>query len=128
MHANYRASGRVALFLRVSTDEQTADNQRPNVEHLARARGFDVVATYQETATGAQLDRAQLAAMLEAAHRRAFEIVIVWALDRLGPSMFETRQVDTKMPGAITKMPTGEDPYLIITDDTHLYWTELTRL
>jgi hypothetical protein len=50
---DHGAPRRAALFLRVSTDEQTADNQRPDVEHLARARGFDVVATYEETASGA---------------------------------------------------------------------------
>ena len=42
---------RAALYLRVSTGEQRADNQRPEVEALARARGFDVVLVVEEAAS-----------------------------------------------------------------------------
>jgi DNA invertase Pin-like site-specific DNA recombinase len=38
---------RAALYLRVSTDEQTTDNQRPDLEQLARVRGLEVVAIYE---------------------------------------------------------------------------------
>ncbi len=37
-----------AVYLRVSTDRQTADNQRPETEALAAARGFEIVARYEE--------------------------------------------------------------------------------
>jgi DNA invertase Pin-like site-specific DNA recombinase len=36
---------RAAFYLRVSTDQQTTDNQGPDLE-LARARGLDVAAVY----------------------------------------------------------------------------------
>jgi DNA invertase Pin-like site-specific DNA recombinase len=35
-----------AIYLRVSTDEQTVDNQRPDLERFAEARGLVIVATY----------------------------------------------------------------------------------
>ena len=59
---------RAAILLRVSTDEQTIETQRPDCEQLARVRGFEVVRIYEETASGAKPDRAQLAAMLADAH------------------------------------------------------------
>ncbi len=40
---------RAALYLRVSTDRQETECQRPEVEQLARARGFEVVRVFEET-------------------------------------------------------------------------------
>ncbi len=39
---------RAALYLRVSTGEQTVDNQRHELEAIAAARGWRVVATYAD--------------------------------------------------------------------------------
>jgi DNA invertase Pin-like site-specific DNA recombinase len=43
-------STRAAIYLRVSKSDgsQSTDNQRPEVEQLARARGFEVVRVYEE--------------------------------------------------------------------------------
>lgn len=78
-----------AIYLRVSKDDgsQTTDNQRPAVEQMAAARGFEVAPehVYIDQASGAKGadERPALAAMLEAAARGRFRIVFVWALDRL---------------------------------------------
>jgi hypothetical protein len=40
-----------AISLRVSSTRQTLENQRPEVEQLARARGVDVVTVYEELAS-----------------------------------------------------------------------------
>jgi hypothetical protein len=45
---------RAAIYLRVSSDKQTVENQRPEVEQVARARGFEVVAVYEEQASAAK--------------------------------------------------------------------------
>lgn len=46
---------RACLYLRVSGGVgQTYENQRPEVVQLARARGFDVVAVYEEAASAAK--------------------------------------------------------------------------
>jgi putative DNA-invertase from lambdoid prophage Rac len=103
---------RAALFYRVSTEEQTAENQRPDVEGLARARDLNVVATYEETISGAKLERTKLAAMLDAAHRRAFDVVIVWALDRLGRTMFETIETVRKLDRAGVELLSVREPWL----------------
>lgn len=80
-------TARCALYLRVSgAPGQTLENQRPELERLAQARGLEVVATYEEEESAAKA-RPVFKAMLEAASRRQFDVVLVWALDRFGRSM-----------------------------------------
>jgi hypothetical protein len=45
---------RAALYLRVSTDKQSTENQRPEVELLAKARAFEVTQVYEETMSAAK--------------------------------------------------------------------------
>lgn len=78
---------RAAIYLRVSTDEQTTENQLPEIRRLARARKLRIVAWYQETASAAG-ERHELAKLLEHARKGAFDLVLVWSLDRFGRSMF----------------------------------------
>jgi DNA invertase Pin-like site-specific DNA recombinase len=77
---------RAALYLRVSKDAQHTDNQRPELEALAHARRFDVVAEYVEHASAAK-GRPVFDRMLKDAHARRFDVLLVWALDRFGRSM-----------------------------------------
>jgi DNA invertase Pin-like site-specific DNA recombinase len=77
---------RAALYLRVSTDRQSTENQKPEVEQLARARGFEVVTIYEEQASAAKA-RPKYEQMLKDARRRKFDVLVVWALDRFGRSM-----------------------------------------
>ena len=81
---------RAALYLRVSTADQTVSNQRVELEAVAAARGWTVVATYaDEGISGAKTrhGRPQLDLMLKDAVRRKFDVVMVWAVDRLGRSL-----------------------------------------
>jgi DNA invertase Pin-like site-specific DNA recombinase len=77
---------RAAIYLRVSTDRQHAENQRPEVEQLARARGYEVVRTYEEQASAVK-HRPEYVRMMRDARRGAFHVLVVWALDRFGRSM-----------------------------------------
>jgi DNA invertase Pin-like site-specific DNA recombinase len=76
---------RVALYLRVSTDQQTTENQRPEVEQMARQRGT-ILATYEEAASSKKR-RPAYEKMLRDAKRGAFDLVVFWAIDRFGRSM-----------------------------------------
>src|ERR1700733_4192203 len=78
---------RVAIYLRVSTGEQNAENQRPEVELLAGQRG-KIVETYMEVGSAAKR-RPVFGAMLDGARRGKFDVLVVWALDRFGRSMHE---------------------------------------
>jgi DNA invertase Pin-like site-specific DNA recombinase len=77
---------RCALYLRHSTDKAKTENQRPEVEQLARARGYEITATFEEGASAVK-KRPEYERMMKAARRGAFDVLVVWALDRFGRSM-----------------------------------------
>jgi DNA invertase Pin-like site-specific DNA recombinase len=76
---------RCGCYLRVSTDRQTVECQRQDVERMVRARGFEPV-WFEEVESAAKA-RPVLDQLLAAAHRGEVQAVAVWALDRLGRSM-----------------------------------------
>jgi putative DNA-invertase from lambdoid prophage Rac len=71
---------------RVSTDRQETECQRPEVEQLARVRGFEVVKVFEEKMSAAKV-RPEYAKMMKEARRGAFDVIVVWAIDRFGRSM-----------------------------------------
>src|SRR6185369_5314022 len=74
---------RAAVYLRVSTGEQTVDNQRRELEAAAASRGWSVVAIYaDEGISGAKgrEGRPQLDLMLKDAVRRRFDMAMVWSV------------------------------------------------
>jgi DNA invertase Pin-like site-specific DNA recombinase len=78
---------RAALYLRVSTDGQTTENQRLALEAVAAQRGWSVGATYDDNGiSGAKgrVNRPGLDALLNDATRGRFDVAMVWAMDRLG--------------------------------------------
>src|SRR4051812_8918239 len=82
-------SKRVALYLRVSTEDQNLDGQEHELRELAGGRGWNVVAVYQEKISGAAgVKRPQLEQLKEDAGRK-FNAVLVWSISRLGRSSLE---------------------------------------
>jgi DNA invertase Pin-like site-specific DNA recombinase len=81
---------RAALYVRVSRDAQTVENQIRELRQVAKRRGWDVVEVYKDAGiSGAKgrNGRPGLDAMLMDASRRKFDIVMAWAIDRLGRSL-----------------------------------------
>jgi DNA invertase Pin-like site-specific DNA recombinase len=81
---------RAALYVRVSTDTQTVENQIRELRQVAGRRGWDVVEVYSDAGiSGAKgrNGRPRLDSMLKDASRRRFDIVMAWAIDRLGRSL-----------------------------------------
>lgn len=77
---------RAALYLRVSTNEQTTENQRRELMRVAELRGWDVVAVFEDAGiSGAKGrdERPQFDFMLREAVRGKFDILAVWSVDRL---------------------------------------------
>jgi DNA invertase Pin-like site-specific DNA recombinase len=64
---------RAALYLRVSTDRHETACQRPEVEQLARTRGFEVVKVFEEKMSAAKVrpEYARMAAPTSTRLRRA---------------------------------------------------------
>jgi DNA invertase Pin-like site-specific DNA recombinase len=73
---------RAALYLRVSTRDQTTENQERDLRRWADRLGFEIVRVYGETASGARGDRDGLSSLLAGAHRREFDVLLIWSLDR----------------------------------------------
>ena len=78
---------KVAIYLRVSKRDgsQTTENQRPEVEAVARQRG-EVVRAYVEQGSAAKA-RPVFREMMQAARAGEFSCLVVWALDRFGRSL-----------------------------------------
>lgn len=113
---------RAAIYARVSTGEQTPENQLRVLREVADRAGWTVAAEYVETASGATAKRAGLEQMLADAARRKFDTLLCWDVSRLGRSLrdlveiFETLRalkidlvihqqgIDTQTPAGIAMM------------------------
>jgi DNA invertase Pin-like site-specific DNA recombinase len=80
----------VALYLRVSTGDQTVENQRRELTAAAGRRGWRVVAEFcDEGISGAngRDKRPGFDRLHRAITRREFDLVAAWSVDRLGRSL-----------------------------------------
>jgi DNA invertase Pin-like site-specific DNA recombinase len=78
---------RAAIYLRVSTLDQHPETQLYDLQQLAQQRQFEIVATYEDRISGAKARRPGLDQMMKDARRRHFDVVVVWACDRLARSV-----------------------------------------
>ena len=81
---------RIALYTRVSTDQQTTENQRRELIAVAERNGWEIVAEFcDEGISGAKGrdQRPAYDALLKAVARREIDLVASWAVDRLGRSL-----------------------------------------
>jgi len=81
---------RAALYVRVSTDRQTVQNQIEALTAIAAARGWEVDSAHQDAGISrakGRKDRPGLNKLLSDAQRGKFNVVMAWAIDRLGRSL-----------------------------------------
>jgi DNA invertase Pin-like site-specific DNA recombinase len=81
---------RAAIYIRVSTDGQTVDNQRLELEQAAERAGWEIVGIYDDNGiSGAKsrTDREAFDRLCKDATRRKFDVVMSWSVDRLGRSL-----------------------------------------
>jgi DNA invertase Pin-like site-specific DNA recombinase len=81
-----------AIYVRVSTDKQTIENQLRELHQIAKRRGWEVVKEYRDAGISSAKGREArpgLDEMLKDAQRRRFDIVMAWAIDRLGRSLLD---------------------------------------
>jgi DNA invertase Pin-like site-specific DNA recombinase len=79
-----------SAYVRVSTDSQTVENQIRELRQVAERRGWEVIGVYNDAGiSGAKgrNGRPGLDSMLKDASRRRFDVVMAWAIDRLGRSL-----------------------------------------
>jgi len=79
---------RAALYCRVSTVDQHPETQLHELRQFASQRGLHVVQEYTDRGvSGTKARRPGLDQMMEDAGRRRFDVVLVWAFDRMARSV-----------------------------------------
>ena len=74
---------RAAIYLRVSTEEQSTENQLPQLREFVARKGWTLAVEYiDQGVSGGTANREQLQRMFEAAERREFDVLVFWSLDR----------------------------------------------
>src|SRR5215475_593426 len=63
---------RAAIYVRVSTDKQTIENQLRELHRIAKRRGWEIVQEYRDARISGATD-----------------VAMVWAIDRLGRSLID---------------------------------------
>lgn len=78
---------RAALYVRVSTVDQHPETQLLELRQFAAQRGLQIVQEYVDHGfCGARARRPELDRMMEDARRHKFDVLMVWACDRLARS------------------------------------------
>jgi DNA invertase Pin-like site-specific DNA recombinase len=83
---------RAAMYLRVSTDDQTTESQRQALRDVCEQRGWQIVEEYEDAGVSGAKGRDErpgLDRMLKDATRRRFDVVLAWSVDRLGRSLVD---------------------------------------
>jgi putative DNA-invertase from lambdoid prophage Rac len=78
--------GQVAIYCRVSTDDQCCERQERDLKAFARRSGHKIVAVFNETASGADADRPERKKVMALARAREIEAILVTELSRWGRS------------------------------------------
>ena len=78
---------KAALYARVSTTDQTCENQLADLRRFVAGRGWEAVEFVDHAVSGSRESRPSLDRLMAAARRRQIDAVVVWRLDRLGRSL-----------------------------------------
>lgn len=100
---------RVALYLRVSTAEQTVENQERELRAIAERAGWQIAAVFTDAGISGAKGRDKRPGfdqLLRGATRREFDMVAAWSVDRLGRSLQDLVAFLAEIHGA------GVDLYL----------------
>jgi DNA invertase Pin-like site-specific DNA recombinase len=76
---------RAAIYARVSTSDgrQEVENQLAELRRFAATQNWEIAGEYIDHESGGKADRAEFRRMFTDAAQRRFDLVLVWALDRL---------------------------------------------
>ena len=78
---------RTALYMRVSTLDQHPETQLYDLRQMAGQRGYEIIHEYTDRISGAKARRPGLDQMMTDARRGRFDVVLVWASDRIARSV-----------------------------------------
>jgi DNA invertase Pin-like site-specific DNA recombinase len=79
---------RAAIYARVSTSDQTCENQLIELRRFCGARGWQLCKEFVDSGvSGTKERRPALDELVTDAKRRRFDVVVCWRLDRLGRNL-----------------------------------------
>ena len=82
-----KTGNRVAIYVRVSTKDQSVDMQVLDLERYTRERGFEIFNMYKDNGVSGTKDtRPGLNQLMDDAKKRKFDVVLVWRFDRFARS------------------------------------------
>jgi len=77
---------KVAMYLRVSTTKQEAENQELQLKEYCKKSGWEIYKVYPDIISGKEESRPQYDEMFLEAHQKKFDIVLFWSFDRFARS------------------------------------------
>jgi len=80
-------SKRAVIYTRVSTIDQHPQTQLYDLREMAKQRGYEIVCEYSDKISGAKQKRPGLDQLMADARRHKFDVVLVWAFDRMARSV-----------------------------------------
>jgi DNA invertase Pin-like site-specific DNA recombinase len=78
---------RAALYMRVSSVDQHPETQLHDLRQMAAQRGYEIVGEYTDRISGTKAKRPGLGELMRDARRGRFDVVLVWASDRIARSV-----------------------------------------
>jgi DNA invertase Pin-like site-specific DNA recombinase len=78
---------RAVLYMRVSTLDQYPETQLHDLRQMATQRGYEIVREFTDRISGAKAKRPGLDQMMSDARHGRFDVVLVWASDRIARSV-----------------------------------------
>jgi DNA invertase Pin-like site-specific DNA recombinase len=98
-------------MLRVSTEKQTVENQRPDVDRLVAARGFELVEVYEEQESAVKV-RPEFDRMMCDAKRGRFTTLVIWSVDRFGRGALENLLAVRELDRVGVQVVSAVEPWL----------------
>lgn len=80
---------RAAIYCRVSTADQSCERQERDLAAFAGRAGYEVVATFKETGSGAKHDRIERQKIMALAQSRQIDAILITELSRWGRSTID---------------------------------------
>jgi DNA invertase Pin-like site-specific DNA recombinase len=77
---------RAILYMRVSSVDQHPETQLHDLRQMAAQRGYQIVQEYTDRISGVKARRPGLDELMRDARRGRFDVVLVWACDRIARS------------------------------------------
>ena len=82
-----KADKKVAIYVRVSTKDQSVGMQLNDLERYSKERGLNIFKVYEDNGvSGTKETRPALGQLMDDARKRKFDIVLVWRFDRFARS------------------------------------------